>query len=95
MQSFVRLRTSLGNADEALFEERADDAKLVIEELIRFVYFMTLVEEQQCKVIQDTTLKTTRGSREKFKSETSIGFYCRNVPPYPRDKFLHLRQKIA
>ena len=51
------MRTSLGSADEASFEERAQDAKLVIEELIRFVYFMTLVEEQQCKVIQDTSLK--------------------------------------
>ena len=51
------MRTTLGSADEASFEERVADTKLVIEELVRYVYFMTLVEEQQCKVNQDTSLK--------------------------------------
>ena len=53
----VRLRKALGQADEASFEERAEDAKLVVEEVTRYVYFIVILEERHCRILQDTALK--------------------------------------
>jgi len=57
LQASVRLRTTLGKADAATFEERADDARLVVEEVTRYVFFIALLEERHCKIDQDTALK--------------------------------------
>ena len=56
LKASVRLRITLGKADAATFEERADDARLVVEEVTRYVFFIALLEERHCKIYQDTAL---------------------------------------